>query len=79
MRVTVDPKLCTGCGICEVVCPEVFRLDGGGKKPFAVVRSETVPEEAVNFCRDARDCCKPQAILVVEDPSVATRPRVGVA
>ena len=79
MKVSVDPELCTGCGICEVVCPEVFRMNGGGRKQFAVVRTELVPEEAINFCRDARDCCKPEAICVVEDPSVAARPRAGVA
>lgn len=67
MRATVDSKLCTGCGICEVVCPEVFRMNGDGRNPLAVVRGEPVPEEAIKFCRDAKYCCKPGAILIIED------------
>ena len=67
MKVTVDTTLCNGCGLCETVCPEVFRMSGGNGKGFAVVRSEVVPEAAVRFCRDARDCCRPRAILLTDD------------
>lgn len=67
MKVTVDPQLCNGCGMCEIVCPEVFRLNGGVEHHFAVVRNDIVPTAAENFCRDARDCCKPHAILISED------------
>lgn len=64
LRVEVDAALCNGCGICEVVCPEVFRMDGEGQRPVAVVLQDVVPLEAMNFCIDARDCCKPNAIRI---------------
>ncbi|NCC50485.1 MAG: ferredoxin [Spartobacteria bacterium] len=66
MKETVDSKRCSGCGICEIVCPEIFRMSVGGRKKCALVHTEIVPEEAINFCRDARDCCKQQAIAIVE-------------
>jgi ferredoxin len=30
MRVWIDQDLCTGDGLCEQICPDVFRLDGDG-------------------------------------------------
>jgi ferredoxin len=30
MQVWIDQDLCTGDGLCEQICPEVFRLDGDG-------------------------------------------------
>ncbi len=65
MKATVNPNLCTGCGLCEIMCPEVFRMNGG-REAFAFAHSETVDEEADNFCVDARDCCNPNAIRIVE-------------
>ena len=26
-KVTIDESLCTGCGLCTSLCPEVFELD----------------------------------------------------
>lgn len=63
MTAAVDPAACTGCGICAIICPEVFRMSGG-RKESAVVHCETVPEEYESFCTDARDCCKGKAIRV---------------
>ena len=67
MKVTVDPRLCNGCGICETVCPEVFHMTQAGGSLLAVVRSEVVPEEAIRFCRDARDCCRPRAVVLSDE------------
>ena len=25
-KVTIDESLCTGCGLCETSCPEVFKV-----------------------------------------------------
>jgi ferredoxin len=30
MKLSIDEDLCTGCGICEEMCPEVFQLDDEG-------------------------------------------------
>jgi len=75
MRVSVDTQVCNGCGICEVICPEVFRMETGNGRKRAAVLSDTVPEAAWNFCRDARDCCKPRAIAITEPEQ---KPAIGV-
>jgi ferredoxin len=31
VKVKVDQDLCIGCGLCESLCPEVFRLSAEGK------------------------------------------------
>ena len=29
-KVTVDDSTCVGCGLCEQLCPEVFKLNSDG-------------------------------------------------
>jgi ferredoxin len=29
-KVTVDASVCVGCGLCEQLCPEVFKLNSDG-------------------------------------------------
>ena len=29
-KVVVDASTCVGCGLCEQLCPEVFKLDSDG-------------------------------------------------
>jgi len=43
----VDPDLCTGCGICEDICPDVFEVQDDGL-------SHVIDP---NACDDA-DCCE---------------------
>jgi ferredoxin len=31
MKVTIDREGCIGCGVCEALCPEVFKLFEDGK------------------------------------------------
>ena len=42
MRVRVNKDLCTACGVCEGLVPEVFSLE---TEPYAVVLLDPVPEE----------------------------------
>ncbi len=62
MKAMVDQETCTGCGLCPDACPEVFEMDGD----TATVKAETVPPEAENTCRDARDECPVEAISIEE-------------
>ncbi|SPD73042.1 Ferredoxin-1 [uncultured Desulfobacterium sp.] len=52
-RVIVDQEECIGCGNCEDVCPDVFKLDKD-KEKSEVVKVEGGPvkciEEAMEAC-----------------------------
>jgi ferredoxin len=59
MKVSVDADLCTGCGLCEEMCPDVFEVDD-----IAKVKVNPVPEAAESSCREAADGCPVDAISV---------------
>jgi ferredoxin len=59
MKTIVDEELCTGCGLCEEVCPDVFEVD-----EIAKVKVNPVPEDAEDSCREAADGCPVDAISV---------------
>ncbi|MDD2352759.1 MAG: ferredoxin [Candidatus Caldatribacteriota bacterium] len=58
MKATVDKDLCTGCGLCESTCPEVFEL----QDDVAVVKVDTVPADAEESCKQAAEDCPVEAI-----------------
>jgi ferredoxin len=60
MKAFVDKEKCVGCGICEEICPEVFRMEGDK----AVAHSQTVPEGSEDKALEAEDACGPEAIKV---------------
>jgi len=62
MRVSVDEN-CTGCGLCEEACPEIFELDDNS---MARVKQDPVPEEVEASCREAAENCPVEAIHVEE-------------
>ena len=62
MKVIVDVDLCTGCGLCVDTCPEVFKMDDA----VARVLVESVPEDALDTCREAADNCPVEAIKIEE-------------
>ena len=63
MKAKVDSKLCSGCGACEIICPEVFEMRGD----VAVVKAEQVPATAEGFCLEAANVCASRAICVKEE------------
>lgn len=53
----IDYELCTGCGTCEALCPDVFQLRDDGK-------AYVISEEGCNGCncQEAVDSCPESAI-----------------
>ena len=62
MKASVDDN-CTGCGLCEDTCPEVFQMDDDG---VAKVIVDEVPEAAQDSCREAAEACPADAIHLAE-------------
>ena len=62
MKAKVDADACTGCGLCEETCPEVFELSDD----VAKVKVDVVPPEAQDSCREAAQDCPVEAISIEE-------------
>lgn len=60
MKAKVDTDTCIGCGLCEQLCPDVFKMEDDK----AVVTVEIVPDGAADTCRDAAEQCPVTAITV---------------
>jgi len=58
-KVTVDASLCTGCGLCESSCPEVFKMQDDG---IAHVISESCSEG--HNLQEIAEQCPVEAIKV---------------
>jgi len=53
MKPTVNQETCIGCGSCEAVCPQVFRLKNGKSQVLEGVDYEKEKagiDEAINLC-----------------------------
>ena len=57
-NVSVDQEECVGCGACEEIAPEVFRLNADGKAEVYGNVTEGNEEEV----QEAIDTCPVQAI-----------------
>jgi len=62
MKAKVDPELCTGCGPCEEICPEVFEV----VDDVAKVKVDVVPPDVEDKCREAAENCPNEAITIEE-------------
>jgi ferredoxin len=60
MKANVNPDLCSGTGLCQQTCPEVFELKNG----VSTVKVGTVPSQAEQRCRQAAEDCPTEAISV---------------
>ncbi len=59
MKVRIDEELCTGCGVCESMCPDVFEI---------VDDKARVKDESCSGCdcKDVAESCPAGAIIVEE-------------
>ena len=62
MKATVDERICSGCGLCEQICPAVFEM----VDDVAQVKTEPVPAGQENSCREAAESCPVEAITIEE-------------
>ena len=58
MKFNVDQELCIGCGLCESICPEVFKLENDKSQ----VILDPVPDAQQAAALDAEDGCPVDAI-----------------
>ncbi|NLL46491.1 MAG: ferredoxin [Clostridiales bacterium] len=61
MRAKIEEG-CISCGLCESICPEVFRMGDDG---LAEVYVNPVPESAKDSAAEARDSC-PVSVIILE-------------
>lgn len=60
MTVSIDPDLCTACGLCTDDVPDVFTM---GDEVAEVVKAD-VPADLEAAVQDAADSCPAEAIIV---------------
>lgn len=60
-KVTIDADECTGCGLCETTCPEVFELDD-----IAIVKDGADFAEFEEYIKQAAEECPVEVILIEE-------------
>ena len=60
MKVKINEELCVGCGLCVNTCPGVFEM----KDDKAVVKSETVSSENEETCKQSKEECPVDAIII---------------
>ena len=58
MKVKVDADLCTACGLCVDICPEIFELGD----EVAEVKVDSVPDDLEDDVIEAEESCPVEAI-----------------
>jgi len=62
MIVRIDEDLCSQCGSCTEICPEIFLMEDD--KVIVKIGEKPVPRQFEEACREAADACPTEAIAV---------------
>ena len=62
MKVKIDENLCTGCGLCADICPEVFEMGDD----VSIVKVDNISSELEEKVREAAESCPVEAIIIEE-------------
>jgi ferredoxin len=60
MEVKIDKELCTGCGLCEETCPDIFKLNED--EDIAEVIKTDYDENDEECIEEAIESCPTEAI-----------------
>jgi ferredoxin len=60
MKTKVDENICTGCGLCVDICPEVFEMGD----TTSHVKVDVVPPELEDKVKEAAENCPVDAISI---------------
>jgi len=60
MKVKIDKELCTGCGLCEETCPDIFKLKED--EDIAEVIKNDYEESDEECIEEAVESCPTEAI-----------------
>lgn len=62
MNAVVDPLLCTACGLCAELCPEVFEMG----TEVAEVIADPIPLDQMDCVKEAEESCPVEAISITD-------------
>jgi len=65
MKAMIDKTICTGCGTCVAICPEVFELQDDLAENILGENNE-LPVDYEETCREAAEACPVEAITIEE-------------
>lgn len=60
MKLKIDKEKCIGCGTCEALCPEVFKLEGNIAK--VITEDEGILKKNEKCIKDSMEACAQEAI-----------------
>lgn len=61
MKAFVDRDTCIGCGLCESICPEVFKMGDEGVSEVIV---DEIPDSLLESAKEAEEQCPVGAIKI---------------
>lgn len=62
IKITIEREKCIGCGSCEAVCPQYWKISQDGKADF--LGPQELKEIGCN--QEAADSCPVQCIIIKE-------------